>query len=306
MRTEYLRDMRLRKALYRQLRTLMLRLCPEKVADRDWRKWKGYGIDWENPRDINEKIQWLMYRSDTTKWSELADKYKVREYVASKGLEGILIPLLGVWKKAGDIDFESLPDKFVLKCNHDSGSTIIVDKSNGFNPDEIRATLDRHLRVKYGFERSELYYNRIKPLILAEKYLEPDDPSISASPVDYKIWCFDGKPYSVWACSDRTSDSVYVNTYDLDWNVHPEVSIFTDHYRDGGGRVPRPACLDEMLDAAGKLSEGFPEVRVDFYEVGGKLYFGEMTFASLNGKMDFYTQEYLKELGDQCILPRKA
>ena len=96
---------------------------------------------------------------------------------------------------------------------------------------------------------------------------------------------------------------MFVNLYDLDWNVHPEVSVFTEHYKDGMGKVPKPECLDSMLAAASKLSEGFPEVRVDFYVNGGKLYFGELTFASLYGKMDYFTDEYLVELGNQCILP---
>ena len=96
-----------------------------------------------------------------------------------------------------------------------------------------------------------------------------------------------------------------MNLYDLDWNVHPEASVFTGHYKDGEGKVPKPECLDEMLDAAHRLSEGFPEVRADFYISGGKLYFSELTFASFFGKMDFYTDEYLKELGAQCVLPHK-
>jgi len=120
---------------------------------------------------------------------------------------------------------------------------------------------------------------------------------------DRKVWCFDGKPYSIWVCYGRSANEVFVNLYDLDWNVHPEVSVFTEHYKDGKGKVPKPECLDSMLAAASKLSEGFPEVRVDFYVNGGKLYFGELTFASLYGKMDFFTDEYLVELGKQCILP---
>ena len=141
--------------------------------------------------------------------------------------------------------------------------------------------------------------------MIAEPYLEPEAGSFSKSLVDYKIWCFDGKPYSVWTCHDRTEGHAYVNIYDLNWNVHPEYSVFNDHYRDGGGVVPRPENLGRMLSAAAILSKGFPEVRVDLYEWKGKPYFGEMTFASLCGKMDFYTQDYLEELGRQCILPEK-
>ncbi len=272
-------------------------------AERDWLEWKGYPIDWDNPRDINEKIQWLLCFSDTSSWSLCADKYRVREYVKSKGQGDILIPLLGVWNSASEIDFKSLPDRFVLKCNHDSGSTLVLDKSAGYDETEVRDFLDSHLEKKFGYLNGEMYYNSIKPCIIAEKFLQGGD--VPGSAADYKVWCFDGEPYSVWVCYGRTSSETYVNIYDLDWNVHPEVSVFTEHYRDGRGAVPRPACLERMLEAASALSKGFPEVRMDFFVAEGRLYFGEMTFASYGGKMDFYTKEYLEELGSKCILPGK-
>lgn len=296
--------MNLRKRLYGLYRRFMLDHWHSKLIEQEWKSWKGYPIDWNNPRDINEKIQWLMCFTDTSLWSLCSDKYKVREYVVSKGLGDILVPMLGMWTNVEDIDFDSLPDRFVIKCNHDSGSCKIIDKSEGFDPDALRSYLAAHLKVKYGYAHGEMYYNRISPCVIAEKRLEQVS-GIGNSMIDYKIWCFDGKPYSIWACYDRTGDGAYVNIYDLDWNVHREVSVFTEHYRDGEGKVPRPDCLDRMLDAASRLSEGFPEVRVDFYEADGQLYFGEMTFASLCGKMDFYTQDYLEELGRQCILPER-
>ena len=295
--------MSIQNALKRVHREMMMRLCPVKLVESYWRRCKGYDIDWDTPRDLNEKIQWLMRFTDTSSWSLCADKYRVREYVRSKGLGDLLVPLLGVWDRAEDIDFESLPDKFVIKCNHDSGSTHIVDKSQGFDPSSLRQDLARQLKVKYGYRHGELYYNRIKPMVIAEPFLEQDGCPFSKTIVDYKVWCFDGKPYSVWTCYDRSAHGAYVNLYDLDWNVHPEASVFTDHYRDGGGVVPKPANLDEMLSAASILSKGFPEVRVDFYECGGRTYFGEMTFSSLAGKMDYLTQAYLEELGSQCMLP---
>ena len=298
--------MTLRKKIYRIYRNYMLDHFPSRIIDHDWRKWKGYPVDWKHPRDINEKIQWLICHSDTSLWSVCADKLRVRDFVRSRGLEDILIPLYGVWEKAEDIDFDSLPDKFVIKCNHDSGSYHIVDKkAPGYDPEAIRADLGQHLKVKFGYRGGEMYYNRIKPCILAEQFLEQDKVGTTSIPVDYKIWCFDGKPYSVWACYDRSSEGTYVNLYDLDWNVHPEVSVFTDHYRDGQGKVPKPVCLGRMLEAASILSKGFPEVRADFYVAGGKVYFGELTFASLSGKMDFYTDAYLEELGRQCVLPER-
>lgn len=297
--------MTLRKRLYQFYKRFMLDHFHRAFVDQQWKKWKGYKVDWEHPRDINEKIQWLLCYSDTSMWTLCADKYRVREYVKSKGLEDILVPLLGVWDKPEEIDFESLPDKFVIRCNHDSGSTIIVDKSKGFDPDAIRSELAIHLKDRFGYHGGELFYNKIKPRVIAERYLEQDIPMIQGAPVDYKVWCFDGKPYSIWVNYNRTREWTYINVYDLDWNLRPEVSLFNESFRDGGGLVPKPACLDEMLSVAGTLSEGFPEVRVDFYISGGKLFFGEMTFAAVAGHMRRFTDDYLQELGAQCHLPEK-
>ena len=271
----------------------------DRVVQKEWKKRYGRTIDWSHPADINEKIQWLMCFSDTSEWTRLSDKIQVRDYVAEKGFGDLLIPLLGTWKHAADIPWNTLPAKFVLKCNHDSGSTHIIDTST--DRAAVAAALDEALKQKYGYRHGEMHYNGIEPCILAEAYLDGGE----AVPVDYKVWCFDGKPYCIWACHGRTADHVYVNVYDLDWTPRPEASVFTDHYRDGGCSLPKPATLPKMLEAAAKLSEGFPEVRVDFYEVRGRLYFGEMTFASLMGMMDFYTDDFLKELGDQVILPRR-
>ena len=289
----------LRKQLGRKKREWELDRHHDRVVQKEWKKRFGRTIDWDHPRDINEKIQWLMCFSDTSGWTRLSDKVKVRDYVTEKGLGDLLVPLLGTWKRSADIPWDTLPEKFVLKCNHDSGSTQIIDSRT--DRQAVSAALDEALRQKYGYRHGEMHYNGIDPCILAEQYLDSGD----AAPVDYKVWCFDGKPYCIWACYGRTADHVYVNVYDLDWNPRPEASVFTDHYRDGGSSLPKPETLPQMLEAAAKLSEGFPEVRVDFYEVRGKLYFGEMTFASLMGRMDFYTDDFLKELGDQTILPRR-
>ena len=279
----------------------------DRVVQRDWKKTYGHTIDWSAPKDINEKIQWLMCFSDTSDWTRLSDKLKVRDYVSSKGFGNLLVPLLGSWKKASEIPFDSLPEKFVLKCNHDSGSAIVVTPDS--DREAVRESLEGSLKEKYGYRHGELHYNGIEPCIIAEAFLEGGAPVPGfedGAPADYKIWCFDGKPYCIWGCYGRTGESVYVNVYDKDWNPRPEASVFTAHYRDGRCALPRPATLPLMLEAAAALSEGFPEVRVDFYEAGGKLYFGEMTFASLCGKMDFYTPEFLRELGDQVKLDQLA
>lgn len=296
--------MSLKNKLQWKVREFLVDHYPKMIIDHEWPAQFGHKIDWNNPRDINEKIQWLICFSDTSEWTRLADKYRVREFVKERGLEHILTHLYGVWDDASKIDFDVLPDKFVLKCNHDSGSTIIVDKSRGFEKEQLINNYNHRLKQKFGYTSCEPFYNKIDPLIIAEEFLEP--PASSAdSIVDYKIWAFNGHVESIWACYNRTEEATYVNIFDHDWQCHPEYSVFTEHYRDGKGRAPRPEHLDEMIQAASILSKGFPQVRADFYEVKGKLYFSEMTFTSLYGRMDFYTQEYLEKLGSMVVLPKK-
>ena len=266
---------------------------------RIWKRKFGHPIDWKQPRDLNEKIQWLMCYGDTSSWTRLADKLAVRKYVAEKGLSELLVPLLGIWEKAADIPFDALPERFVLKCNHDSGSTHII--TPGTDRKAVCEQLDEALARPFGYLHGETFYNGIPPRILAEEYLDAGE----SAPADYKVWCFGGQPRCIWACHNRTREAVYVNTYSLDWQPVPGADRPTAHYRDGGYSLPRPKNLERMLEAAARLSEGFPEVRVDFYEVEGRLYFGEMTFASLCGQMDFYSEAFLRELGDLVILPAK-
>lgn len=262
----------------------------------------GKEMNWNNPQDLNEKINWLKVYGDTSMWPLLADKYKVREYVKDKGLEGLLVPLYKKWNTADDIDFDSLPSQFVLKTNHGSGEILVVKDKSALNIDRVRNDVSRWLKEKYGFLQGEPHYLKIKPVVIAEKLLEETNNTFSTSLVDYKVWCFNGNPYCVWACYSRTKDGTYVGTYDLNWDYHPEWSVFTEHYKDGGPIVPKPKSFEEMINAATILSDGFPEVRVDFYDVDGKLYFGEMTFTSNGGFMQFYTDDFLLQMGNQIRL----
>ena len=299
--------MNIRKSIRHFVHLFLLDHYPKVFISRNWKRKMGYPIDWKHPRDINEKIQWLLVYSDTSEWTILADKYKVREYVKEKGLANLLVPLYGVWETTEEIDFDRLPDRFVIKCNHDCGSTIIVDKNDkNYNCKDICEKLDKRLKRDPGCNGS-LHYRGIPRKIIAEKYLEMSDSekALSSSIIDYKVWCFDGVPYSIWGAYNRTKESVFFNLYDLNWNVCPEFTITIGHYKQGDGRIPKPKSLSEMLKAASILSKGFPEVRVDFYEIDGQLFFGEMTFTSSGGKMKYFTPEYLKILGELVILPSR-
>lgn len=264
-------------------------------------------LDWKNPKDLNEKIQWLKFNSDISLWTRCADKFRVRDYVKECGLEHILVELYGVWDNPEDIDFNILPKTFVLKTNNSSGTNIIVKDKTTINHEEVRNTLKNWLKESKQKLSLELQYFKIKPKIIAEEFLSGDKQDIpSFSLVDYKVWCLNGEPYSIWTCYNRDKHSTYVALYDLEWNYHPEHSIFTNHYRRGELDVPKPLVFEEMIEAAKKLSRNIPQVRIDFYIVDNKLYFGEMTFTSLGGSMNFYTQEYLTEMGKKVVLPIKS
>lgn len=295
--------MNLIKRIKWEVRKFLIDHYPKIIIDHEWLHQYGHKVNWDNPRNVNEKMQWLICYSDTTEWTLLADKYKVREFIKEKGYEKLLVPLLGVWKNPEEIDFDSLPDKFVLKCNHDSASTKIVDKkSKEFDKDELINFYKQKLKIKYGYIGCEPHYNKMKPLVIAEEFLEEDNGFSSLN--DYKFWCNDGKVDYVSVMYDRTSESVCETVYDLSWNAHPEFLKSYGRYKSEDRILPRPQKLDEMVEIAKSLSKGFPIVRVDLYEVNGKIYFGEMTFTPTAGRMG-YEEPFLIDLGNRVILPKK-
>lgn len=261
-------------------------------------------LNLKNPQTLNEKILWLSSKTDTAVWSELTDKYSVREFVKSRGLEDILTELYGVWSDASDIDFDRLPEKFILKPTHGSGNVIIVPDKNLADRNDLVTKLNGCLAVRYGELEGGMHYFRIAPRVVAEELLQNDEVSAkySDSVIDYKIWCFNGRPSYVWTCLNRKTDYAEVMLYDTEWNAVPQYCVFTKHYAKGS-EIPRPKSLERMLDVAKRLSDGFPVVRVDLYNVGERVCFGEMTFTSLGGMMDFYTDEFLKRTGDMISLP---
>lgn len=281
-------------------RHFLMSHCHTFYINRQWQRRYGYKIDWRHPRDINECIQWTLCFGDQDRMAICADKYAVRQYLQDKGLGGMLIPLYGRWDSASDIDFDSLPDRFVLKCNHDSGSYQFIDKAQHFCKEAVIKDLNEHLKIKYGYVHGELYYNHIKPCVIAEQWLSQEEHPFTQSLIDYKVWCFNGQPYCVWTYHNRMREYVYMNIYDMDWQPHPEFLVATEHYRDGGGIIPRPKNLQQMLDAASVISQGFPEARVDFYIVKDRLYFGEITFATSCGYIDHVQSSYLQEMGRKC------
>ena len=266
----------------------------------------------KHPKDLNEKILHTKLYTDTTSWLDLVDKFKVRKYIEERGLADILVELYGVWYSAEDFvkSFSDLPNSFILKANNGEGkgTNLVIKDKNQHPIEEMAAKVKEWLsRKNIGALVAEPQYDAIKPCVVAEQLL-PMDPG-HHSLTDYKIWCFEGKPFFIWVCNDRNEEgnSAHVLTYDTDWNPHPEYSVFTSDYLQGEP-IPKPKNLDRMLAIAEKLSSGFPELRVDLYNVQGKVYFGELTFTSQGGINSFYTQEFLNLAGslfDVEKLPRK-
>lgn len=261
-----------------------------------------------HPRTLNEKIQWLKFHGDNRAIAPLADKYAVREFVKGRGLEDILVPLLGKWDSVAEFRaaWASLEAPFVIKANNSCQTVIVVKDKAEADLDRICTTLQEWLddRIFWGLF-VEPHYKYIQPCIIAERFLSEEGPAaqISSSLVDYKIWCFDGKPACIWSCTNRSSHGLEMSCFDTDWTPHPERLVYSDHFRKPLAALPRPDGLDRMLECAAILSKGFPQVRVDFYCIGKKVYFGEMTFTSNGGCMPYFTREYQLELGSLCILP---
>lgn len=272
--------------------------APKKLANYYYKSVMGRNIDWNNPRDLNEKINWLKFYSDTSQWTNLADKYKVRAYVESKGLGDILVPLYGVWKNPEDIDFESLPESFVLKTNHACGTVVLVEDKTKLDISAIVNKLRSWMEIKIGVDTVEPHYLPITPLIMAEKMLARANEI-----VDYKLFTINGNVELVLVCSDRTIGvGCKLSLYDADWNFIPE-KLSGVHSKDNVERLPKPQSFERMKECARILAKDFPQVRVDFYDINGKLYFGELTFTSQGGYMSYITPKELLRLGEKIVLP---
>ena len=261
----------------------------------------------QDPQDLNEKIIWAKLFSDTTQWTKLADKYKVRVYVEEKGFGDCLVKLYGAWGNVKDFDFDSLPENFILKANNGDGKGTNMpvkgkSKLSAARKEAIEKTINDWLhRKNIGLLHAEPQYKGIHPMVIAEELLPI--PEGESSLIDYKLWCFNGKVHYIMTCSDRSSNgaNIHLMLYDREWNPCPQYTIFSSRYSKGKA-LPKPKNLEKMIEITETLAQGFPEVRVDLYNIdptdeNGKIYFGELTFTSLGGFMNYFTPEFLKKAG---------
>ena len=258
-----------------------------------------YPLNLEDPKTYDEKLQWLKLYDSTPLKTRLSDKYSVREWVEEKIGDQYLIPLLGVWDKFDDIDFDKLPNRFVLKANHGCGWNIIVRDKSKFDIKEARKKFETWMNLNFAFKFGlELQYLNIQPKIIAEEYLENGNNDL----YDYKVFCFNGKATSIMFLSERQK-GLKMAFYDLNWNKLP----FTYSFPRNEADIPKPQNLDLLIQLSEKLAEGFSHVRVDFYILNdGSLKFGEMTFTSASGSCKWNPPEQDRIYGDLIKLPAKS
>jgi TupA-like ATPgrasp len=256
----------------------------------------GDVLDWNDIKTYNEKMQWAKLFDNNPQKAMLTDKYLARDWVKEKIGDQYLIPLLGVWDTFDEINFEKLPQRFVLKTNHGSGTNIIVKDKNSFNKKEAKKRFDKWFKINYAFKNGfEMQYKNIKPKIIAEKYIEEADGDLK----DYKFLCFHGKVFFCWIDSDRFSDHRR-NVYNLNWELQ---EWRQHHYKNTDTAVEEPENFKLMVELAKKLCSDFSHVRVDLYNSNGKIYFGEMTFTNGGGFEKITPHEYNLMLGDLWELP---
>ena len=266
------------------------------IIEHQFEQAVGYKPNIDNPRSFNEKMQWLKLYNEDPLLTKCADKYLVREYVKEKIGEEYLIPLLGVWDSPDDIDFDKLPNQFVLKVNWGSGQNIIVKDKAKLDIEETKTKLREWLsphsnHYYYSFEWS---YKNIKPKIIAEQFIQ----QLNNDLYDYKFFSYRGKVKNLFVVSDRFNKK-YFDFYDTDWNKLP----FERVYHNSPNGIIKPQNLDRMISLAETLSKDFPFARVDFYDLENKIYFGEITFYPGNGMEAFEPVEWDYKLGEMLTLP---
>lgn len=272
---------------------------PKWITDKKYYRVFGTKIDYENPKNINEKIHWLKFHSDTSLWSILADKIEVRRYVEDKWLRSILNEVYEIYNSVNDIDISNLPDSFVMKTNNGCWDTLIVNNKSNFSNQWIKKYFRKKNKDEHWVILWEYHYRKIKPLIFAEKLLIESDKKWLT---DYKFYCYDWKVKYVTVIYERTEKWFTMCTYDMDWNHLKNIDIQSKYIILGRG-IKKPESFKLMVEICRKLSEGIPFVRIDLYDIDNKPLFGEMTFTPSGGFLKCYTTDFLDELWKLIQLP---
>ena len=262
----------------------------------------GKELDLENPKTFNEKLQWLKLYDRKPIYTTMVDKHGAKKYVADIIGEEYIIPTIGVWDKFEDINFDSLPDRFVLKCTHDSGGLVICKDKSKLDKDAAKKKINKFLKRKYFYIWREWSYKDVKPRIIAEQYME--DQNEAEGLTDYKFYCFNGEPKFLYVSQGlQNHATASISFLTPDWKFAP---YERSDYKPLAELPRKPECLDQMLDISRKLSREIPFVRVDLYEINGKIYFSELTFYPCAGLMPFKDPAHDLEIGQMLELPNKG
>lgn len=273
-------------------------MSDDKYLEKAFKLKLGYNLDLTHPTTFNEKLQWLKLNDRKYEYIKMVDKYDVKQYVADIIGEEFIIPTLGVWERFDDINFDLLPDQLVLKCTHDSGGLAIIRDKKTMNMRQIKKKIEKSMKRNYFYVCREWPYKNVKPRIIAEKYLKEDNQN---SLTDYKLYMFNGKftfLYVSTGLEDHATAKISFLT--PEWEFAP----FSRADYASFDKLPmKPQNFDKMIILAEKLSKDIPFLRVDFYEVNGCIYFGELTFFPCGGLMPFQPREYDEQVGELLSLP---
>ena len=255
-----------------------------------------------NPKTFNEKLQWLKLYDHKNIYTTMVDKYEVKRYVGEKIGDEYIIPTLGVWNHVDEIDLNTLPDRFVLKCTHDSGGLVICRDKAKFDWGEAKKILERSLKHQYFYEAREWPYKNVKPRIIAESYMEDEEQQKGLT--DYKFYCFGGEPrflYVSKGLEDHATASI--SFLNLDWSFAP---FQRGDYKRFATLPKKPENYETMLKFAAELSRGTSFLRVDLYEINQRIYFSELTFTPCGGMMRFDPEVWDSTIGDWIDLPHRT
>ena len=278
-------------------------LIPDSIyLHYQFRKVTGKRLNLKNPITFNEKLQWLKLYDRKPIYHVLVDKYAVKKYVSKIIGEEYIIPTLGVWENFEDIDFEMLPNQFVLKCTHDSGGVVICKDKNNFDISQAKNIITKSLKNCFYWSSREWPYKGLKPRIIAEQYLAQENKDVLD---DYKMMCFNGKFDNAMVCEGRhTKRGVRFYHFDKEWNFLPYV--YYDNIQKEDLEKLKPLNYEKMISIAEKLGKGFSQVRIDLYNINGKIYFGEITLYQASGYDTDFTNKAQLILGNKIMLPIRS
>ena len=283
---------------------ILNQIAPLIKNDKTFLKWKYYTVfhrfpNLKNPQTYNEKLQWLKLHDKRPEYTQMVDKAEAKNYVSNIIGEEYIIPTFGVYSHFDEIDFEKLPNQFVIKCTHDSGGVVVCKDKSIFDVQAARKKIEYGLGKSAYWGTREYPYKNVPPRIIVEAYME-DESGYELK--DYKIFCFDGKPEFLFVATDRgiKGEETKFDFFDLEWNHLP----FTNGHPNSTKPIKKPENFEKMMELSAQLSQNIPQVRVDLYNINGKIYFGELTFFHWSGMTPFVPEDWDYKFGEMICLPQ--